>query len=57
MANVSCVHLLQGITFKRVGVPTANDIIQSSSKDAMRSEMFRKMNGHADVHTEIHVLM
>ncbi|XP_050981984.1 nucleolar RNA helicase 2 [Labeo rohita] len=25
-----------GITFKRVGVPTANDIIQSSSKDAMR---------------------
>ncbi|XP_067277784.1 nucleolar RNA helicase 2 isoform X2 [Pseudorasbora parva] len=25
-----------GITFKRVGVPTANDIIQSSSKDAVR---------------------
>ncbi|XP_045889061.1 nucleolar RNA helicase 2 [Micropterus dolomieu] len=25
-----------GITFKRVGVPTANDIIKSSSKDAVR---------------------
>ncbi|KAI4887404.1 hypothetical protein NFI96_026776 [Prochilodus magdalenae] len=25
-----------GITFKRVGVPTANDIIKSSSKDAIR---------------------
>ncbi|XP_051772008.1 nucleolar RNA helicase 2 [Ctenopharyngodon idella] len=25
-----------GITFRRVGVPTANDIIQSSSKDAVR---------------------
>ncbi|XP_048061983.1 nucleolar RNA helicase 2 [Megalobrama amblycephala] len=25
-----------GITFKRVGVPTANDIIQSSSKDAVK---------------------
>lgn len=27
---------LQGITFRRVGVPTANDIIKSSSKDAVR---------------------
>lgn len=26
----------QGITFKRVGVPTATDIIKASSKDAMR---------------------
>ena len=28
--------VLQGITFKRVGVPTSNDIIKSSSKDAVR---------------------
>ena len=27
---------IQGITFRRVGVPTANDIIKSSSKDAVR---------------------
>lgn len=32
-----CLHY-QCITFKRVGVPTANDIIRSSSKDAMRSD-------------------
>ncbi|TRY91607.1 hypothetical protein DNTS_021764 [Danionella cerebrum] len=29
------ILLLQGITFKRVGVPTTNDIIRSSSKDAI----------------------
>uniref|UniRef100_A0A8C2WRL0 RNA helicase n=1 Tax=Cyclopterus lumpus TaxID=8103 RepID=A0A8C2WRL0_CYCLU len=28
--------VFQGITFKRVGVPTASDIIKSSSKDAVR---------------------
>lgn len=27
---------MQGITFRRVGVPTASDIIKSSSKDAVR---------------------
>lgn len=32
-----CLVLVQGITFKRVGVPTANDIIKSSSRDAVRS--------------------
>ncbi|XP_012695891.2 nucleolar RNA helicase 2 [Clupea harengus] len=31
-----CVEQKAGITFKRVGVPTANDIVKSSSKDAVR---------------------
>lgn len=31
----------QGITFRRVGVPTANDIVKSSSKDAVRWVIFR----------------
>ncbi|XP_026880775.2 nucleolar RNA helicase 2 isoform X1 [Electrophorus electricus] len=30
------VEQKSGITFKRVGVPTANDIVKSSSKDAVR---------------------
>uniref|UniRef100_A0A9J7X6N8 Nucleolar RNA helicase 2 n=2 Tax=Cyprinus carpio TaxID=7962 RepID=A0A9J7X6N8_CYPCA len=34
--QLKSVEQKAGITFKRVGVPTANDIIQSSSKDAMR---------------------
>jgi len=29
-------YKFQGITFKRVGVPTATDIIKASSKDAIR---------------------
>uniref|UniRef100_A0A673GUG9 RNA helicase n=1 Tax=Sinocyclocheilus rhinocerous TaxID=307959 RepID=A0A673GUG9_9TELE len=35
-SQLKFVEQKAGITFKRVGVPTANDIIQSSSKDAVR---------------------
>ncbi|KAI7805688.1 nucleolar RNA helicase 2 [Triplophysa rosa] len=35
-SQLKFVEQKAGITFKRVGVPTANDIIKSSSKDAMR---------------------
>lgn len=37
-ATLICILLFkfQGITFKRVGVPTATDIIKASSKDAIR---------------------
>lgn len=37
-ATFICIVLFtfQGITFKRVGVPTATDIIKASSKDAIR---------------------
>lgn len=37
-ATFICILLFkfQGITFKRVGVPTATDIIKASSKDAIR---------------------
>ncbi|XP_058652306.1 LOW QUALITY PROTEIN: nucleolar RNA helicase 2 [Onychostoma macrolepis] len=35
-SQLKFVEQKAGITFKRVGVPTANDIIQSSSKDAMK---------------------